>query len=464
MKKRKALWLISFFGVLFTLSSIILGGGLIEKCLELNGDYSLQKVIVTVKNQLDPQGLNSFTMDDVTKLEKELPNNDISVVSRSGLISNSVSFNSTAYPVNLNGVDSTYPKFTDVSLEKGGFITSKQEEEGAMVAVIDYDLALDIFKTVNVTGQKLEIFGAVFIITGVTGKDGSIIGKLTENGLSDVYIPVGVMLELDHTAGINAIQIKTEDAATLDQNRNSITSALQQIGKNPSNYSLSDYNIRLALMKQLPKLYPFILGTISIIALMMYLKKILSRLYRYLRCGCRTDYMLNVIKYNLNYIGACILEMVLSLMGIVLIWLGSRFELYIPPNYIPDELTNISYYQDLFKAAIQGSMQNMGYMASHPEMLVNTANMLLNFIVFSSAVLGAILLHAGFRESSYLNIDIKAITVVFAVLVVFSLAILAIAAFFADLPFMPDIKSILVVWAFIYIKILFNSKREESDI
>lgn len=464
MKKSKALWLLSFFGVLFTLSGIVLGGGLIEKCLELNGDYSLQKVMVAVKKQLDPQGLNTFTMDEVTRLEKELSNKDISAAARSGLINNSVSFNSIAYPASINGVDSRYPKFTDVSLEKGSFITSRQEEEGAMVAVIDYDLALDIFKTSNVTGQKLEIFGAVFIITGVVKKDDSLMGKLTDSGIPQVYIPVGVMLELDRTAGIETLQIRTGDASTLDQNRNSISSALRQIGKNPSNYSLSDYNIKLALMKQLPKLYPFVLGAVSIIALMLYLKKTLSRLYSHIRAGCRTDYILNVVKSSLAYIGACLLEMLLSAAGIVLLWLGIRFELYIPPNYIPDELINISYYQDLLKAAIQGSVQNMGYIASRPELLVNTSNILLDFIVVISAVLGAVLLYAGFRESGYLSIDIKGMTAVFAVLMAASLAILAMSAFFADLPFMPDIKSILVVWAFIYIKILFNSKREESGI
>jgi hypothetical protein len=328
-----------------------------------------------------------------------------------------------------------------------------------MVAVIDDELARKVFKTANVTGKTLDIYGSVFRIVGVVKREDTLIGKLTDDGIPDVYIPAAVMLELDATARITAFQVKTAGAGTPNRNIADVSAALRQIGKEPSNYNISDYNLRYSLMEQKPLLLVFILGIAAMLTLLAYIKKLMAKLYYLIRDGCRTDYFSNAIRSNLAGIGTYMLEMASALGGTALIWLGIKFRPYIPPAYIPDELINISYYSGLIKGLIEGRVQSMGYIAPHAELTVNTIDTLLNLLFCISVIPGFLLLYTGFRELKTVNTEPSALTLIFGLFFVLALIILAAAAFWAGLPFAPGLKGILVAWAFIYINILRIQKR-----
>ncbi len=463
MKKSKAIWILAFSGILLVLSCVVLGKALVSECSRLNGSYSMQKVLVSVKNQIDRQDKNSFSIEDIKRLRKELSIKDISYTAQSGLVTTSVSSGGTVLPVRLTGVDSMYPMFNSLLLSEGSFITEKQEEEGMMAVVIDDELAWELFKTVNATGKTLNICGGVFRVAGVVKKEDTLIGKLTDDGLADVYIPAAVMLELDTTARITALQIKMAGAGTMDTNEKAVSAALQQMGKSPSKYEIRDFNLRYALIRQVPLLFAFILGIASIRMLLVHIINLFKKLVALIRDGCRKDYFSNVIKFNRTEIRADLFETALAFAGIVLIWLGIRFELYIPAKYVPDELINISYYSDLIKSAIQGGMQNMGYVTPRPELIVDTVQGLLNLLFCISAVLGGLLLYMCFRELRTLNLDSNILMINFGLFFILALVILAAIAFAAGLPFMPDIKSILVVWAFIYINIFIEQRNCQSS-
>lgn len=464
MKRRKAVLILTFTGILMVLSFIILGKALVEQCIQLNGAYSMQKVLVSEKKQADQKGENSFSIDDINRLEKELSTKDISYTAQSGMASTSAGYRDNAYPVSLTGIDYLYTRFCGLILEEGNYITQKQEEEGAMVAVIDEELAWEIFKTDKVIGKTIDIFNAAFTIVGVVEKESSIIGKLTDDGLPEVYIPALVMLELDITARITGFQIKTADANTLDQNTAEVSAAIRQIGKDPSSYNISDYNLKLTLMKQKPLLLVFILGTASMLILLSHVKNLIKEVYFLIKDRCKTDYFSNVIKHNLKGIWLCVLEMTLSLTGIVLIWIGIRFTLYIPPQNIPDELINISYYSDLIKAAIQGGIQNRGYVAPQAELIINVSDMLLNLFFCISFILGPLILYAGLRELKEFNIDSSKLIPLLGLLFILSMGILTAAAFLLGLPYATDVKGVLVAWAFIFLNNSQITKRKESDV
>lgn len=464
MQRRKAVWVLTFSGILLMLSFIVLGGALVEQCIRLNGAFSMQKVLVSGRNRADPPGKDSFTIDDIKRLKKELSIKDISYTARSGLVDTSASNGSMAFPVRLVGADQLYTMFNGLKLEEGSFITKKQEEEGAMVAIIDEELAWDAFRTKNAEGKTLDIFGSAFKIIGVMKKDASIIGKLTDDGLQEVYIPASVMLELDKTARITELQIKTADADTRDRNTTDVSAAIRQIGKDPSSYIISDYNLKLALMRQKPLLLVFLLGITSMLMLLSHVNYLFKETYFLIRNRCKADYLSNVIKHNKKEIGLRALEAAISITGIALIWAGIRFTLYIPPQNIPDELINISYYSELIKAAIEGGVQNRGYAAPQTELIFNASDMLLNLFFGISFVLGSLLLYAGLRELRELNLDPGKLTQVSGLLFILSMGILAAAAFLSGLPYAADVKGILVAWTFIFLNTSGIIKRKESEI
>ncbi|ABR50806.1 hypothetical protein Amet_4740 [Alkaliphilus metalliredigens QYMF] len=464
MRKRKVAWILTFSGILLMLSLIVLGNGLVVESSQLNGDYSMEKVLVSVKNHIDLQGINAFSIDDIKRLKRELATEEISYTVQSGSINTSVSNDSSTLPVRLTGVDHMYPLFYGLMIEEGSFITRQQEEEGAMVAVIDEELAWKLFKTVNATGKNIDIFGNVFRIIGVVKKDDTLIEKVTDEGLPKVYIPSEVILDIDSTSRITALQIKTDNAGRLDENVTNVSTALRQIGQNPSNYNIIDFNLRYELMEQLLLLFVFIIGMISIFILMVHAKNLIIKLYSLIRDGCKTDYLTNVIKYHRRIIATCFFEMTGVSLGIILFWLGIRFSPYIPSHYIPDELINISYYLDLIKSVIQGGIQDMGYVPPQSELILNATNIMVSLLFWISIVLGSLLLYTGFREIKTLNVDSNRLTLIFALFFLLSLGMLAVVAFMIKLPFILDVKSILVAWAFIFLNILQITNRKESDV
>ncbi|MDF2510683.1 MAG: hypothetical protein K0S04_549 [Herbinix sp.] len=464
MKGIKAGWVMVFLGILLILSLIILGKAIVDECVRLNGFYSMKKVLVSEKKQVGQKGENSFSIDDINRLEKELSTKNISYTAQSGMASTSAVYGDNVYPVSLTGIDYLYTQFRGRVLEEGNYITQKQQEEGALVVLIDEELAWEIFKTDKVIGKTIDIFNTAFTIVGVVEKEASIIGKLTDDGLPDVYISASVMLELDTTARITDLQIKTVNANTLDQNTTEVSAAIRQIGKDPSSYNISDYNLKLALMEQKPLLLVFVLGLAAMLSLAAYIKNLTKELYILIKNSCKTDYFSNVLKSKLGEIGGSILEMVLSLAGMALIWIGIRFTLYIPPENIPDELINISYYSDLIKAAIQGGVQNRGYVAPQAELIVNAADMLLNLLLCVSFVLGFLLLYAGFRELKEWNMDTFKLTTALGLFFLISLGILTVEAYLMGLPYVVNVKGILVAWVFIFLNVVRNIKEKESDV
>ncbi|MGE5678610.1 MAG: ABC transporter permease, partial [Pseudomonadota bacterium] len=238
MKERKAGWVMAFSGILLILSLVILGKAIVEKCVQMNGAYSMQKVLVSEKKQAGQKDENFFSIDDINRLKKELSTRDISYTAQSGIAGTSAVYGANTYPVSLTGIDHLYTRFGGPVLEEGSHITQTQEEEGALVAVIDEELAWKVFKTDKVIGKTINIYNAAFTIAGVVEKEASIIGKLTDDGLPDVYIPAPIMLELDATARITGLQIRTSESNLMDQNISAVSVAISHIGKDPSSYSI----------------------------------------------------------------------------------------------------------------------------------------------------------------------------------------------------------------------------------
>ncbi|SNS93472.1 MacB-like core domain-containing protein [Anaerovirgula multivorans] len=464
MKKRKAVWILSFLGIFLILSFIIFGNGLVTESYRLNGKHSMEKVLVSVKNHMDSHSINAFSLDDINKLKRELSTEDISYIVQSGLINTSASNENRSLPVGLIGVDYMHSLFIGQILEEGSFITQQQEEEGGKVAVIDGELAWNLFKTEKAAGETIEIFGDIFRIVGVVKKENTLIEKLTEDGLPKVYIPAEVMLELDTTSSITALQIKTEDDDRLGENIIDISTALQQIGKNPGNYHIIDFNLRYELLKQWPLLFLFILGMTAILILLAYMKNSIIKLYFLIKDECKKDYFSNVIKHNDRVILAYSFEIALISLGVMLIWLGISFRPYIPPNYIPDELINISYYLDLIKNVIQGGIQNIGYVPPQSQLVMNTANRLMHLFFWITIVLGFLLLYTGFRGFKELNITSIRIIGVLSIFFFIALAILAALAPLIGLTFMLEVKDLLVTWSFIFLYSLHTTMRKERDI
>jgi hypothetical protein len=464
MKSDKAVWFMVFSGLMLVLSAIILGTSIVEECIRLNGAYTMQKVLVSEKRKSDSREEAVLTIDDIKRLKKELAVEAVSCSAQSGLVSITAVNGANACPVNLMGIDYMYPLFSSLTFKAGGFITPRQEEEGTRAAVIDEELAWKLFRTSSAEGRTIYIYDIPFTVTGVVKKEETLLHKLTEDGLPDVYIPVSVMLELDDTVRITLLQISTPQANTMDQNVTEVEAALRKLGKDTSAYIIKDYNLKQALMKQKPLLLVFVLGVSAFLYLGAYVRELLEQLCGMISEGCRRDYFSRVLRSSLAELGKILLELLLLLVGVVYILKGISFNLYIPPDSIPDELINISYYWELLKTNISEAIQNKGYVAPRSELIVDTASNLLNLLLCISLTLGLLLLHTGIRELKGRSMDSFRLAALLGLLFLIATAIWAALIYMSGMTCVMDIKSLLVAWTFVFLRTMPIIKRKECDL
>lgn len=443
-----------FSGIFILLSCVILTRSLVEKGILQNGDGGMAKAVITVKNQMTSDKAR-LKPGDVKKLADILGTKEFCYTARPALFKASVKAGRKSIVSGITGTNHLLPRFSRMNMIYGSFFAEAAQKEGGYVAVIDDRLAWNAFMTVNAIGKKLEIYGKIFKIVGVVKRDTSILGKLADDGFPEVFIPGDKLLELDMTAGISSLQVGTEDTSTMDNNRKLISGALQEIGKNPSDYSIVDFNIKQALLKQKPDIIIFLLGSIVILIALSWLVRTLKEIITVLYRECRADYLMNVIRKNWRETGIAAIKAVSAIITILLVGAGIRFSLFIPPALIPEELIDISFYFELIRGGIRSSIENQGYVAGAAELLLVRLDMLTGWTLSIMIAVGLILAYASFARLKLLNVEMHKLSLACGVFILISLGILAIIANISGLPFSIKTGNILVVWAFIYINILF---------
>ena len=459
MKKCFITWGLMFIGILFLLAGAVLGNSVVEKLADSYGLYSTNKVVISVTKEAASNKDNLFTLEDMKKLSTQPRTGEPAAAAESF---KPVKYGNGNVAANIRGVSFNYSCFLTLDIIEGSFLSKADEEEASQVAVIDEELAMELFKTRKVIGNEIEIYGRIFKIIGVTAKDSSILGLLADQKEPLVYIPVNVMLELDQEAGISSIQVRTFEKDLLGRNEDIVSDALRAIGRNPSNYIIEDYSIKEYFMRQKTQLAVFVPGLALILTLAVLLKNSVKRLVLMVSSECKTDYFINVFRMHKARILAELTRTVLMMGGILAVWSGISFRLFIPQNYIPDELTDMSYYIDLLKDSILQNNSRIGYLPPIEEiMLVNAQNML-DWIFYPALIAGIPLIIIGFYQLKLKKTSISILAPASSVMTIAAIAALSLAAIAAGMPLSFNTKGLLVLFAFVFINsILFSKEREE---
>lgn len=451
-----------FAGLLMLLSGVVTGRSVAEKYVNMNGRFGMDKVIVTADERMGRQENTLFSADEARILSESLGADAFTYMARSGSASTSVDFGNHSYPVRINGTNYQFQDFYSMQFVKGCFFSQEAEKTGRRAAVIDDELSWKIFKTSDVVGKTVEMLGGSFTITGVFRKNASLLSLLADDGLPDVYIPMSAMQELDNSAHIGSIQIKIKDGQK--ETCNLVQTAIYQTGKNPADYNIMDLRDAQALTAQRPMLIIFFAGALSILFLLRYSACMLKKLFPELWHNCMEEGVGRVLKKNGKEIGMDIAGIAGALSGAVLIWKGITFDIYIPSEYIPDELIDIGYYVDLIKQHIQNGITGRGYISPGIELLTNKALMLSGFLFMVSAAAGLLLLYSGFLYLKLRQVDLfKAISSESTAFIL-AVIILAIAAAGVKMPVSIDIRGLLVLWSALYISTChFYMKNKSTD-
>jgi hypothetical protein len=391
----------SALGIFLLLSVMIAGRSVYEKTKTLNGPVSMQKISVSVKNHLDAKGSSLLSQKDADRIAEAMDGRLLTHTMQAAL---PVSFQNNAIEARVIGTDSSYPLFHEVRLKSGGFLTRESGERGETVAVIEEDLAWQLFNTENAVGNQIRLLGRTFRIIGVSAKDRSILAGLSGDGTSNLYIPSQTFSGLDGDAEISHFEVATTDDGTLGRNEDEIAKVLRSIGKNPAAYQIIDYNIERARMEQKPHIVIFTIGFIMILWTLFYIKTMVLQLLSFLKKESDTDYFRDMVRHNISRILQTAGKTVLAILFILGVWQCIRFRFYIDPALVPDELIDLSYYSGLVKESFQKMAANTGYVAPYAELLFDKARLLSGALFFAGFLPGLLLLSAGlslFRKHSF---------------------------------------------------------------
>ncbi|MBN1267925.1 MAG: ABC transporter permease [Anaerolineales bacterium] len=129
--------------------------------------------------------------DDAFAIEDEI-SSVVGVVVEQGTTDSIKSTEATLDDVEILGTTTSFPSVRDVSVGTGRFFTEEEVEKKAKVAVLGYDLAIELFGTTDVIGE---------VVTAGNTRLG-IVGVLSEEGLKGdtdfdarLYTPVTVVFQ-----------------------------------------------------------------------------------------------------------------------------------------------------------------------------------------------------------------------------------------------------------------------------
>lgn len=219
-----------------------------------------------------------MTMDDIEALERNL-GDDINAISPSyaenmTIIQKTQSQNDQGTAVAVNGVAPSYSEIQDFTMIHGRFLLDSDEEGTRYTIIIDDALAMDIFGTSDVIGDKLILNyynqKLSFVIVGVyEAPKSSLFSGF--NTTSNVYIPYSTLARVIGIGDlVYQVEINTNPNADSDRIETTILRLLSTRHKNePEKYRVFSAESEMEVVNTVTGVITGIISAIAAISLLV---------------------------------------------------------------------------------------------------------------------------------------------------------------------------------------------------
>ncbi|MCG8502246.1 MAG: ABC transporter permease [Firmicutes bacterium] len=447
---KKMIYILVFAGTFITIFSILFSNFIYSEFVDMNGTYGFNKILVRVKNETKEA---DFAYLDIKNLKRELDTEKIaytlSHISKAG-------HGNRYRKARIRGTNSQYQYFVHLNIKDGNFFTEQIEDERAFTAVIDTELAWDIFNSCDVVGMDLNMLGRDFKIIGVVDKHGvsdrsnnvkeNMIEKLADDGIPNVYVPINVLLELQPQQGIDLVQIYMPESDILGKNIDKVKEALQRIGKHPDDYNMLDFYREKILLYQKHKLQLFFIGLIVIFVSIMFLRNEVIKSFKHIKNSLGHHYFIESFRLNIWEILKCLALVITISIGVIVIWYNITFDLYIPPKYIAEQLIDTGFYSELIETEIQQRNLDIGYMPELSERWLMKAHEVNNFLFWIGVLLGYPFVFIGAAQMIQQDGSLSKAIRYYAYIVVFSVIATILIGYYYGLTLFFKPKLIILIW------------------
>ena len=164
--------LLTTLGIMIGVASVVslmsLGGSLQSYVTDQFASLGVDILqISAARNRNTASGTQPLTTVDAEGLMASSAGQYLSGVAYSYSVQGTISAGENTASASIQGVTVNYGDVDDWHIESGTFITQKNIDDAARVAVLDPDTASDLFDTANPIGQTILVSGQVFTVVGV---------------------------------------------------------------------------------------------------------------------------------------------------------------------------------------------------------------------------------------------------------------------------------------------------------
>lgn len=389
---RLADWMV-ITGVLLTLASAGLLSSVIADWEHANGPRGMQKLTVHLDRSAVSSGAAGLELKAVEQLAADwspLP------VAYSAEGHTGASFGDVTVNSDVFGVSSNYRDYTLFQMKAGTFFTPTSVAEHSRVAVISVQAADKLFRSAQVIGKTIELYGVPFSVVGVYDNNVSLLRHMSDDGVPDLLIPVTAMLDVNREARIDTLQLAAKPGMAVNGEAQA-AAALKAIGANPSPYRTQNDALSQVRITQWRSLLLFLCGAAALLLLLRFAVRQCAAAYASLRRKLAALDWRDAIRGERRMLLLRSFTVLVLAAGAAGLWELIRFRLYVPLDWIPEQIIDVSfYYEKLQRLWHQQTMQS-GYVPSPQERLTSAAGQLAGYLFFAGAILGLPLLLLGVR-------------------------------------------------------------------
>jgi hypothetical protein len=433
-------------------SSLLLCNSLALQQEILSGEQGMSKVSAVWKGDAGSQNSRALSGQEAERLGEILETGVYCYGTTKDLDMKS----SRTVQAKVLGTNSRYTEFHELEFVRGSFFTEEARKEGNAVAVLGSRLAQELFLTQDAVGMKVEILGREFTVCGVFEEDSSPASRLSEDGLSEAYIPADLLLELDKAAAVTFLEVETTRDSLSGRNTEVMEQALRTLGKNPDQYHITDWTVQQVFLRQKPLMAGFIAGAAVIILLAGFMTRATGEIYWVMRKGSIHEAPMEVIRKEGRTFAKLLTKIGIAAAGILLLYWRIRFPLYIPASYIPEELIDVSHFVRLVQDNVEEGVKNSGYIPAVFELQLEKTQILQAVLFWLGIPLGFLSLYLGLAGTGP---GIKDRTAIFmasasaaALLLLWGLTVLL------EVPYSIPIHIIFPFWCLLFYQIIKTKK------
>lgn len=433
------------FFLIFTLfASVIISDSIVQGAKSSFGSLNKSCIAVTQKSRVKT---DSFEIKDIDDLRSRYKRVNVLGLGES---QSDLQYGERKEMARIVGISGDIRNFKTTYMEEGSFLNEEVTDVNSNYAVIDRNLAFKLFGSTKALGLRIKLQGRSFYISGVVKDTQGVRRSISDDGLSNVYIPLKCFLNLYSENGITHMEFSSTDGTDTDIDKDKVRGWIRLLGKDDTEYQITDYAEKNKLIAQSPEIICMMLGILSCCMLLGGLKKQFSDIVSIYRRQKDKNYAYQIFKGNYRLFSKKIGVAAAILLVIAFILAITLQSIYIPPRYIPDEIIDLSYYEGLIKTSIRDGINSALWSIPHREleiMRMGTSQALLTLL----AVMDAVFIALGLRNilvEEYLNKgSVEFILLISsAASVIISIGLL----YFMKLPAYVNIKHVTAMWLFLF--------------